>query len=114
LTKRGNISAETPILLTTLSVTANNAGNYTLQVTNIYGAATSSVASLTVLLPAAISIPPTTQTIQCGSNASFSVTATGTAPLRYQWSLDGSPMAAATNTSLSLTNVHLPSHTIPV
>src|SRR5262249_31702175 len=114
LISSGNISGATTNTLTITSVTANNAGNYTLQATNSYGAATSSVATLTVLLPAAISVAPTAQTIQCSSNISFSVTATGTPPLRYQWSLDGSPLPWATNTSLSLTNMHLPSHTVSV
>ena len=52
--------------------------------------------------------------MQCGSNAAFSVTATGTPPLNYQWSLDGAPIPGATDTGLWLTNVHLPTHTVAV
>jgi hypothetical protein len=114
LVNGGNLSGATTNALALTAVTATNAGNYTLVVTNIYGAATSSVATLTVLLPAAITVPPAAQTIQCSSNASFSVTATGTAPLKYQWSFDGVAITAAINTSLTLTNVHLPSHTVVV
>ncbi len=72
------------------------------------------VATQIVEVPASITNAPVAQTIQCGSNASFTVSATGTAPLNYQWSLDGAAIAAATNTSLLLTNVHLPSHTVSV
>ncbi len=110
----GNITGATSNVLSIISVTTNNAGSYTLRVTNLYGAVTSSVATLTVLLPAAISVPPAGQTIQCGSNAGFNVSATGTAPVTYQWSLDGSAITGATNSSLLLTNVHLPSHTVAV
>jgi hypothetical protein len=110
----GNISGATTNVLSLVSVTAGNAGNYTLVATNSYGAATSSVATLTVLLPPTITVPPAAQTIQCGSNASFSVTATSTAPLKYQWSLDGTALTAQTNATLTLTNVHLPNHTVAV
>jgi uncharacterized repeat protein (TIGR01451 family) len=63
---------------------------------------------------AGIVVPPVPQTIQCGSNVSFSVTVTGTPPLNLQWTLDGAAIAAATNSNLSLTNVHLPGHTVAV
>jgi hypothetical protein len=109
-----NIAGATSNVLTLTAVVATNAGNYTLIATNVYGAVTSSVASLTVFLPAAITTPPSPQTVQCSSNASFSVTASGTSPLKYQWSLDAVPINGATNSSLSLTNVHLPSHTVAV
>jgi hypothetical protein len=114
LVNGGNISGATSNVLTLTAVTTNNAGNYTLLVTNLYGSATSSVATLTVVLPPKITLPPTNQTTQCGSNAAFSVTATGTTPLEYQWSLDGAAVTGATTTSLSLTNIHLPNHTVAV
>jgi hypothetical protein len=44
------------------------------------------------------SIPP-------GSGILLRVTATGTAPLSYQWYRDGSPLAGATSATLSLANV---------
>jgi hypothetical protein len=109
-----NITGATSNVLTLAVAAATNAGNYTLLATNVYGAATSSVASLTVFLPAAITTPPSSQTVQCSSNASFSVTASGTAPLKYQWSIDAAPINGATNASLVLSNVHLPSHTVTV
>ena len=114
LASGSNVTGATSNVLSLTAITLTNAGNYTLAVTNVYGAATSSVATLTVLLPPTITIAASAQTVQCGSNAVFSVTATGTPPLNYQWSLDGAPIAGATNTSLSLTNVHLPSHTVAV
>ena len=110
----GNVAGATSNALTLTAVVAANAGNYALVASNVYGKATSSVAVLTVLLPAAITAPPAAQTVQCGSNAAFTVTAAGTAPWSYQWSLDGAAVMAATNTSFSLTNVHLPNHSVAV
>ncbi|MDE3066344.1 MAG: immunoglobulin domain-containing protein [Verrucomicrobiota bacterium] len=110
----GNVSGATSNVLTLTSVTLGDAGNYTLVVTDLYGSATSSVATLTVTEPPTITVPPSSLTIQCGSNAAFSVTATGTAPLHYQWSLDGTAIAGATSTNLLLTGVPLPDHTVTV
>ena len=110
----GNISGTTSNVLSITAATTNNSGNYSLVVTNSYGSATSSVATLTVVLPPTISVLAHKPTIQCGSNAAFSVTASGTPPLSHQWSLDGSPVTGATNTSFSLTNLHLPNHTVTV
>jgi uncharacterized repeat protein (TIGR01451 family) len=72
------------------------------------------VSTQTVSVPAVISSGPANQTIQCGGGAVFSVSTTGTAPVSIQWSLDGSPVAGATNTSFSLVNLHLPNHTVSV
>ena len=54
LVNGGNISGATTNTLTIASVASNNAGNYTLVATNTYGAVTSTVATLTVLLPPTI------------------------------------------------------------
>jgi hypothetical protein len=48
---------------------------------------------------------PLTQSIVAGSNVTFSATAGGTTPLSYQWLKNGAPIASATNTSLTLSNV---------
>lgn len=96
------------------AIASNQAGNYTLVVTNPFGALTSSVVALTVVSPPRITGGITNRTIECGSNITFAVVAAGTAPLRYQWSFDGTPTPGATNSSLSLTNVHLPDHVVTV
>ncbi|MGA3267624.1 MAG: protease pro-enzyme activation domain-containing protein, partial [Verrucomicrobiota bacterium] len=114
LVNGGDVSGAATNVLTLTAVTTNNAGNYSLVATNLFGSATSSVASLTVVLPPAITVALTNQTIQCGSNAISSVTASGTSPLAYQWSLDGVTLAGATNSSLLLTNVHFPNHIVAV
>jgi len=57
-----------------------------------------------------ITSPPASQIAQCGSNATFSVTATGAAPLSYQWYWFGTnQVPGGTNASLTLTDVSLAS-----
>jgi hypothetical protein len=51
-----------------------------------------------------ISAQPSSQTVPIGRTATFSVVASGTDPLQYQWSENGSPIAGATSAS----------HTTPV
>ncbi|MCU0786037.1 MAG: DNRLRE domain-containing protein, partial [Verrucomicrobia bacterium] len=53
----------------------------------------------------AISVPPQSQTVQAAANVVFSVTATGTPPLSYQWRKSGVNIAGATGATLSLTSV---------
>ena len=83
-----------------------DAGNYAVVVTNSFGSATSTPpAVLTVLLPVEIGTPPVSQTVLAGGNASLSVTASGSAPLSYQWRFNGGNLAGATGATLTLTNV---------
>src|SRR5205814_9702955 len=60
---------------------------------------------LTILLvpPTITGEPPDIQT-NSGANITLKVTATGTAPLSYQWYYNGSALAAATKSSLSVAN----------
>jgi sugar lactone lactonase YvrE len=52
-----------------------------------------------------VSNQPANQTVLAGGTATFSVTATGMAPLSYQWSFNGTNINGATTTSLVLSNV---------
>ena len=59
-------------------------------ITNPYGSITSQVATLTVnVRPVTITQPPLSQSIYVGENATFTVTASGTPPLVYQWQKGG-------------------------
>ncbi len=102
------IAGATTTNLTLTAITTNSSGNYNLFVTNIFGVTTSSVASLTVVLPPTItSSALTNRTIQCGSSTNiFSITAAGTAPLFMQWQTNGTPVTSATNSTFALTNLH--------
>ena len=65
----------------------------------------SNTASDTTLSPPAFSQSPASQAVVAGATVSFSVTATGTEPLGYQWQFNGTGLADATDTNLTLTNV---------
>ncbi|MBA4137822.1 MAG: hypothetical protein C0518_10940 [Opitutus sp.] len=87
-------------------------GDYDVIVSNSVGSVTSNLAEITVV-PAAPSITtqPTAQTATAGGSASFTVAATGTDPLSYQWRRGGAPLvndaviSGATTPTLSLTNL---------
>ena len=55
--------------------------------------------------PPGITQNPTNQTVLAGQPATFTVAATGTPPLTYQWQKDGVPLAGATSSTLTLSNV---------
>jgi hypothetical protein len=57
--------------------------------------------------PPVIANQPQSQTVFLGSTASFSVNANGSRPLSYQWSVNATNIAAATNATLILTNVQV-------
>ncbi len=85
-----------------------DAGSYTVVVTNSVGSVTSAVATLTVLSnPPSITAQPQNQSVSLGSNATFTVTASGTAPLNYQWRFNGANLSGATGTSYTRTNAQL-------
>ena len=53
----------------------------------------------------AIVTQPYSQTVNAGTNVTFSVVASGTPPFRYQWLFNGANILNATNATLILTNV---------
>ena len=108
------ISGAASNVLSLTGVTTNRNGSYSLYATNLFGAVTSSVAVLTVVLPPTIASSAfTNRAVECGRNTNkFTLTAAGTPPLTIQWSLDGLPVAGATGSNFALTNLNLASHTV--
>jgi len=101
-----NIVNATNATLTLTNVQLNRAGSYSVLVTNIAGSTNSVTATLTVLaVPPTITAQPTNQTVQAGGIATFSVGASGTPPLSYQWSFNTTNIVNATNATLTLNNV---------
>jgi hypothetical protein len=95
-----NISGATSSSYTTpATVLGDNSATFRVVVTNAAGNATSNAATLTVD-PAAvrpsITTQPANQTVTVGQAATFSVMATGTAPLSYQWQKASANIPGAT------------------
>ena len=81
---------------------SDNGALFTVVVSNSAGSVTSNAATLTVNpAPVAPSITtqPANQTVTAGQTATFSVTATGTAPLSYQWQKNGTAISGAASSS---------------
>jgi hypothetical protein len=55
--------------------------------------------------PLSITQQPTNQTVGIGSNVTFSVTASGTPPLTYQWRSNGANLAGAMSSDFTISNV---------
>jgi hypothetical protein len=100
-----NIANATNATLTLTNVQITNDGVYTVTVSNVVGVTTSSNAVLAVGYAPSITAQPQSQEVVQGTNVSFTVTATGTSPLSYQWCFDGAALAQGTNPTLTLTNV---------
>jgi Immunoglobulin domain/PQQ enzyme repeat len=88
-----------PTYTTPVTTLGDNASSFAVVVSNRISGQTSNSATLTVNAAAtapSITAQPSNQTVTEGQTAMFSVTATGTAPLRYQWERGGAPIAGAT------------------
>jgi hypothetical protein len=81
------------------NVDPTNAGTYSAVVSNAYGAAVSSNALLTVLVPPSIITQFSNQTVVAGANVSFTVQAAGSAPLNYQWYFEQTNLLAEADTA---------------
>jgi hypothetical protein len=82
---------------------AGGGQGYDVVITNLYGSATSlPPADLVVVLPVTITTQPADQTVDSGTDATFTVGASGTAPLSFQWWCNGAPIPWATNAVLVL------------
>lgn len=106
----GNISGATSASYSINVASTSDAGNYTVVATNVAGSVTSNTASLVVNVPAiapSISTHPLSTTATAGTGATFSVSASGTAPLTYQWSKNGNAIAGATSSTFSLGSAQL-------
>jgi len=99
-----NLVGETNGCLLINNTTTNNAGNYCVLVTDALNVTHTYCAMLTVLAPPSITTQPTNRTVSPGSNITFTVVATGSVPLQYQWRLNGANIPDATNSFYTITN----------
>lgn len=102
-----DIVGATNLILNFSTLQGADTGDYAIVVSNSVSATTSQVARVTVLLPPSIVTQPASQNLIKGQTATFSVTATCTEPLSYQWLWHGTNLTGATQSSYSRTNLVL-------
>jgi hypothetical protein len=105
-TPNGFLNGQTNSTLTVTNASSNNQGTYYVVVTNAAGSTTSSVATLTVVYPPAITQNPTGTSASLHSNVNLTVSASGTPPLFYQWLLGGTNVYGATNSTYSVASLN--------
>ena len=100
LKNSANISGATAASYTTpATLAADNGAKFDVVVSNSAGSLTSAMATLTVnaaTVAPTITTEPVSQTVSVGQTATFSVAATGTAPLNYQWQKNSANISGAT------------------
>ena len=104
-----NLIGATNVLLTLANVQPDQAGLYTVLVTNVYGSVLSSNAVLSVgsAIPPNIVSQTPNEVVLLGNTATFGVAASGSDPLSYFWSRNGVLIPGATNFNYSLNNAQL-------
>ncbi|HEY3757756.1 MAG TPA: hypothetical protein VGL42_16500 [Opitutaceae bacterium] len=80
------------------------AGAYSVTVSDGATTLTSQVANVSITYVApTFTLQPQSQTVIAGNSAAFTVGATGGGPLQFQWRFNGTAMAGATSTTLTVT-----------
>jgi hypothetical protein len=94
------ISGATSASYTTpATIASDNAAKFTVTVTNSVSSVTSIAATLTVNVPPSITTQPASKAVNVGQAATFSVAATGSGTLNYQWLKNGAAIGGATSSS---------------
>ena len=97
------INGATGASYTVASATTPDVGSYYVVATNRLGSATSAAADVTVNVVApSISTQPTSTTVTLGQPATFTVSASGSAPLFYQWYKGETLISGATSASYTI------------
>ncbi len=101
------LAGETNASLILQNVQVANTTNYWVVITNVSGSVTSTVAKVW-LRPTILAQPsPASQVIATNDPFSYAAAADGTPVLQYQWRLNGSPIAGATDATYSVANAQV-------
>lgn len=99
------IPGQTAPSLTLAPLQPQQAGTYTVVISNPAGATESLPAQITVVTPPVINQPPSPATVNEGQSITLSILATSLVPITYQWRFNGVPIAGQTGPSLTLGSV---------
>ena len=94
------IAGATSLSFGIAAVAATDAGAYQLIAQNSYGAVTSAVAQVSVVLAPQIVASPESQNVAVGVSFALVATVQGTEPLSYRWMKDGAALAGYTSATL--------------
>jgi sugar lactone lactonase YvrE len=105
LTDGGGVSGATQPTLTLMNVTASVTGDYAVALSNASGTVLSDPVRLTVTDRPTIVQAPTDRTAPAGTDVTLGVVASGSPPLSYQWSHNGTALTGETRSELVLARV---------
>ncbi|MEY4386418.1 MAG: hypothetical protein RLY20_1701 [Verrucomicrobiota bacterium] len=97
-----NITGATNKSLTLTNITTAASAAYTVRVSNLAGAITSSNAILKVFVPPKFTSQPANRSVTLSNRVVFGASASGTTPLLFQWWLGGEAVPGATNSSYAI------------
>ena len=83
-----------------------DAGDYTVEVSNFAGTATSGVIPVRVVQPVSLEAQPANVRGVVGGSVSLAVSAVGSDPITYEWMFEGEKIIGATSASLSLVDLN--------
>jgi uncharacterized delta-60 repeat protein len=106
--KGADLQFKTEATLAFLSpIRESDAGDYRVIVSNAGGAVTSSVATVSVIVPARVVSPPANLTVNVGERATFTFVPGGTPPFAYQWRKNLENLPDATNATFTIPQAKL-------
>ncbi|MDB6026337.1 MAG: hypothetical protein JWM68_2560 [Verrucomicrobiales bacterium] len=91
-----NMAGKTNSSLSVTNLKTSNSGSYRVLVKNAAASVPSALARLSVLTPISITSGPREYLANTNESVLLSVNASGSAPLRYQWQLNGTNITGAT------------------
>jgi hypothetical protein len=106
-----DLPGRTNVSLTLTNVQTTNSGAYAVLITDAVGTVSSDPAMLQVTVLPVITLQPISQAVVSNATVTFTVAASGTAPLSYRWRKGGGTftngiiLTQPTSSSLTLTNV---------
>ena len=99
-----NLLGQTNYFLARNNIQTSQQGNYQVIVSNPYGAVTSAVAQVTVLVAPSVVRQPANQNVFAGQNLSLSVGESGSEPMSYQWYFQESAIPGFTDSSCGISD----------